>query len=83
MPQTGGTLTPRNIRFLDYVTHTLGPTSLHPRILITALRKQPFNKHLTTVQVEKIEAKKNICNVYKNTNLFLIYNHFVQQNVQQ
>ena len=82
MPQIGGTLNTRNIRFLDYVTHILGPTSLDPHSLLLSIRKQPFNQHLNILRLEKIEAKKNIYNVYKNSNPPLIYNH-IQQNVLQ
>ena len=94
MPQIGGKLTLDNIRFLEATTNRLGPRSLRTDILLAALHKQPHNTRINTLGIsindlkeagvdKKIEAKKNIYNVYKNSNLFLIYNHIVQKNVQQ
>jgi hypothetical protein len=94
MPQIGGKLTPQNIDFLKALTNRLGPRSLRADILLAALRKKPYNTRINTLGIsindlkeagvdKKIEAKKNIYNVYKNSNLFLIYNHIVQKNVQQ
>ena len=94
MPQIGGKLTLDNIRFLEATTNRLGPRSLRTDILLAALRKKPYNTRINTFGIsindlkeagvdKKIEAKKNIYNVYKNSNLFLIYNHIVQKNVQQ
>ena len=94
MPQIGGKLTLDNIRFLEATTNRLGPRSLRTDILLAALRKKPYNTRINTFGIsindlkeagvdKKIEAKKNIYNVYKNSNLFLIYNHIVQKNVKQ
>ena len=89
MPQIGGKLTLDNIRFLEATTNRLGPRSLRTDILLAALRKKPYNTRISINDLKesgvdkKIEAKKNIYNVYKNSNLFLIYNHIVQKNVKQ
>ena len=93
MPQIGGKLTLDNIRFLEATTNRLGPRSLRTDILLAALRKKPYNTRINTFGIsindlkeagvdKKIEAKKNIYNVYKNSNPPLIYNH-IQQNVLQ
>jgi hypothetical protein len=71
MPQYGGALNTHIIHFLDSFISDKGTRFLDPHTLLQALRKPPYYTRFLSFKIRKIEAKKTIYNVYKNSKHFV------------